>query len=81
MSLKLVQGYKDDPDFWGIVLTDDGGYASADWDGKMEYPHPRNRDDVKEMWLYLHNDPDTMAAFIGEKKVVEDGIKGRVYWE
>ena len=82
MGLALVQNYDKDPDFSGIIYDERGdkiGYQSCDWDGKVKSPLFSGE---KFAWLNLHDDVETLDAFIGEKKIDDKGnFVGLVWWD
>lgn len=87
MSLALVQGYDEDPEFCGIVFVSKKvngsmeGYDGCNHTGMMDHPHSFAEKSEMECWLCLHDDSDTIGAFTGETKLRDGKLWGRVWWE
>jgi hypothetical protein len=84
MGLALVQDYDKDPGFCGIVYDSRGdniGYNSCDWNGKMNSPPCFAGKYETNHWIHLHDDTETKDAFVGETKIEDGVLWGKVFWE
>ena len=55
-------------------------WSGCAYDGKMFHPHPGYVEEVKSTWVYLANE-ETQLAFIGETKIEDGKVLGKIYWD
>ena len=43
-------------------------FAKADYDGNLNIPNPKTKDDALEQWVYLSKDFDSIHAWHGQRR-------------